>query len=86
MPIGLILRIFILSEEGEKMTLKHARIGRAENLSTDLRLQHHLPSEGFIIIESRNPALSERFISIGEGGIRAYLLTLGLFRDIPIDE
>ena len=69
-----------------KMTLKNARLGRAENLSQDLRDSFKLPSEGLIIIESLNPDLRENIISITEeGGIREYLLKLGEFKDASLD-
>lgn len=68
------------------MTLKNIRLGRAENLDDETRKQFSLPEKGLIIIESRNPDLQENFVSIKRGGIREYLLSLGEFEDIPIEE
>jgi len=66
------------------MTLKNIRLGRAENLSEQIRKKHNLPEKGLIIIESRNPDLHEEFKLIKEGGIRDYLLTLGDFKEVEI--
>jgi hypothetical protein len=69
------------------MALKNARLARAENISPEIRLQHHLPEKGLIIIESRNPDLKEKFIAIKEGGIRDYLISsLGDFKEADIGE
>jgi len=67
------------------MTLKHARLARAENLSPEIRKEIGI-QEGLIIIETRNPELKEKIIALGDGGIRDYLLTLGDFQDIEIEE
>lgn len=68
------------------MSLKNIRLARAENLSKEIREESNLPERGLIIIESRNPGLKEKFIPIKRGGIREYLLTLGDFEDVPLDE
>ena len=69
------------------MTLKNARLARAENLPEEIRQQFRLPSEGLIIIESNNPDLRENFISINEQqGIWEYLKGLDEFNDIEISE
>ena len=67
------------------MTLKSARLARAENLPPEMQRAIGI-AEGLIIIETRNPELRENIIPIGEGGIREYLLTLGEFNDIEIEE
>ena len=67
------------------MTLKNIRLARAENLSEGIRKEFNLPEGGLIIIESKNPGLKENFVPIKQGGIRDYLLSLGEFKDISID-
>lgn len=67
------------------MTLKSARLARAENLSPETQREIGI-QEGLIIIETRNPELRENIITLGDGGIRDYLLTLGDFQDIEIEE
>ena len=68
------------------MTLKNIRLARAETLSPEIRQQFGLPENGLIIIESRNPDLKENFVSIKKGGIRDYLISLGDFKEVSIDE
>lgn len=69
------------------MTLKNTRLGRAEELTPEIRKKYNLPEKGLVIIESKNPDLKENIIAIDETlGIRGYLLSLGEFKDIPIDE
>lgn len=63
------------------MTLKNARLARAENLSAEIRAKFALPEKGLVIIESLNPELKENFIAIKEGGIRGYLLSKGEFKE-----
>ena len=67
------------------MALKNIRLARAENLSEAIRTQFNLPESGLIIIESRNPNLTENFVPIKRGGIREYLLSLADFKDVPLD-
>ena len=65
------------------MPLKSARIAKIENLPQEE--QDKLgKTEGFAIIEIRNPEPKEEIKLIGEDGIRGYFLTLGEFKDIPI--
>lgn len=68
------------------MTLKYARLGRAEKLPD--RMKAGIGDEkGLVIIETRNPILSERVIRITpDGGIRGYLLGLGNFKDKKIKD
>lgn len=68
------------------MTLKNARLGRAEDLPIETRQKFSLPEKGLVIIESKNPDLKENFVPIREGGIRDYLLSLGAFIDSEITE
>lgn len=70
------------------MTIKHFRLGRAENLTQAERDANHLTiNEGLIIIEIRNPDLREEFKQIGEGKtITDYLLELGQFNDCEIPD
>ncbi len=68
------------------MTLKYARLGRAEKLPE--RMKGEIGDQkGLVIIETRNPILTEKVIRITpEGGIRGYLLGLGHFEDKRIKE
>lgn len=67
------------------MTLKSARIGRAEDLTPQERAAHGITIErGPIIIEIHNPTLHEEFVELKETGFRGYLLSLGAFKDIDI--
>ena len=68
------------------MTLKNIRLTRAENLSKEIKDKFHLPEKGLVIIESRNPNLTENFVPIKSGGIREYLLSLGNFKEVSIDD
>jgi len=68
------------------MALKNARLARIENLSLEKKKELGL-DKGLVIIESRNPDLTENIIPIKEGGIREYLTeNLGEFNDIEIEE
>ena len=67
------------------MTLKHAKLARAENLPKEIQDKIG-KNQGLIIIETKNPDLREEYKSITEGGIREYLLSLGNFQDIDISE
>jgi hypothetical protein len=72
------------------MTLKEARLGRAEDMSEEDRADNGLPERGLILIATTNPTLKDRAILINtddeNGGIRGYLLGLGEFNDIAINE
>lgn len=67
------------------MTLKNIRLARAEDLSEEIRKEYSLPDKGLVIIESNNSKLSEKIISLDDG-IMGYLLSLGNFKDVPVDE
>lgn len=74
------------------MELKNARLARAENLSAEDRRKYRLPTRGLILIQTTNPDLEYTAIFINtdkdddSNGIRGYLLSLGEFNDIEIDE
>ena len=73
------------------MTLKNARLARAEDLSEEDRLAYGLNADkGLIIIQTTNPTLKDTAIPINtddeSGGIRGYLLSLGDFAEVEIDE
>jgi hypothetical protein len=73
------------------MDLKNARLGRAEDLSEEDRKEYNIQADrGLILIVTTNPDLRDTAILINpdddSGGIRGYLLSLGNFNDIPIDE
>lgn len=73
----------------QKMTLKNARLGRAEYLPANIRQQFNLPEKGVVIIESRIvPELRENIVPMPAGGIREYLLSFGKFQEdeMPNDE
>ena len=66
------------------MTLKYARLARANKLSADIQKRIGA-TDGLVIIETRNPDLREEFIPItAGGGIREYLLKLGNFKDVEL--
>ena len=67
------------------MALKNIRLARAENLSEEIRTEFNLPSNGLVIIESRNPDLKENFVAIKTGGIRDYLLSLADFKEVSLE-
>lgn len=67
------------------MTLKNARLARAENLPEEIQRQLGR-NTGLIIIETKNPDLREEFTAIKEGGIREYLMSLGRFQDTPLSD
>lgn len=67
------------------MTLKHARLARANKLPE--KIQNELGiNQGLVIIETRNPQLREKFIPLRNGSIRDYLLTLGDFTEADIKD
>ncbi len=66
------------------MALKSARIARIENLPQ--AEQDKLgKTEGFAIIEIRNPEPKESIKPIGEDGMRGYFLSLGEFNNVEIE-
>lgn len=65
------------------MTLKSARIAKIENLSEEDKAQLE-KEEGFAIIEIRNSTPKEEIKLLG-GGIRDYLLSLGKFKEVEIE-
>ncbi len=67
------------------MTLKDARLGRAEDLLPEKRRQFNLPDTGLIIIQSVNPELREEIKTL-ERGMSEYLRSLGEFIEHPIAE
>ena len=67
------------------MTLKSAKLARAENLPEKIRSELKI-DKGLIIIETRNPTLRDEYKPITDGGIREYLLSLGDFKNIDITE
>jgi hypothetical protein len=70
-----------------EMTLKSARLGRAEDLDADTRAKYGLPEHGLIVIQTTNPELKDEMISIEEdGGFRGYLLKFGDLREADIAE
>jgi len=73
------------------MTIKNARLARAEDLSDADRLAYGLTNErGLIIIQTTNPNLRDTAIAINtddeNSGIRGYLLSLGEFNDVEIND
>ena len=74
----------ICSEEELKMTLKSLKLARAEDLDEETREAHGLPDSGLIAIETRNPELKEKFISLSEG-MSNYLRSLGDFEDVTTE-
>jgi hypothetical protein len=64
------------------MTLKNAKLERAENLSPETRAKYELPERGTVIIETTNPDLKFKIKPFT--GAREYLLSLGQFNDVEI--
>ncbi len=68
------------------MGLKNIEFARAEDFSTDFLSSRGLPTEGMIIIETKNDNLRTDFKPMPQGGIREYLLTLGKFKDVQMGD
>ena len=69
------------------MTLKSARLGRAEKLDEQTRQKFALPEKGLIIIQTKNPELREEITAITDNdGIWGYLKSLGDFIETPVEE
>ncbi len=67
------------------MTLKSARIARAEDLSPAERRAAGVEIDrGLIVLEIHNQHLRERGFPIENGGFRAYLLRHGPFQDTEL--
>jgi len=66
--------------------IKNIRLGRAENLSDEIKKQFNLPERGLVMIESKVECgeLKENFVPIKRDGIRGYLLSLADFNDVFI--
>lgn len=69
------------------MTLKSARIARAEDLTAEERAAAGIHIErGLIVLELHNEELHEKGVPLGAGGFREYLLNLGDFNEVDIEE
>ena len=68
------------------MVLKNIKILNAEDLPKIIKEENGLPATGRIIIETRNPDLRTIFKPMPEGGMIEYLLSLGQFKEVEIEE
>lgn len=69
-----------------KMALKNIELAKAEDFSKTFRDENGLPNSGMIIIATKNQDLRTEFITMPEGGIREYLLSLGNFIGSELEE